>query len=39
MNPRLRTAIQAAKHANMPKNNISRAISKSEVAENKIMKI
>ena len=36
MNPRLRSAIQAAKHANMPKNNISRAISKSEVAENKI---
>ena len=30
MNPRLRTAIQAAKAANMPKDNISRAISKSE---------
>ena len=30
MNPRLRTAIQAAKQANMPKDNISRAISKSE---------
>ena len=30
MNPRLRTAIQAAKQANMPKENISRAISKSE---------
>ncbi len=31
INPRLRTAIQAAKHANMPKDNISRAISKSEI--------
>ncbi len=31
MNPRLRTAIQAAKQANMPKDNISRAISKSEL--------
>ena len=31
MNPRLRTAIQAAKQANMPKDNISRAISKSEI--------
>ena len=29
-NPRLRTAIQAAKQANMPKDNILRAISKSE---------
>ena len=35
MNPRLRTAIQAAKQANMPKDNISRAIDKSEVAGNK----
>ena len=35
MNPRLRTAIQAAKQANMPKDNISRAISKSELAEDK----
>ena len=35
MNPRLRTAIQAAKQANMPKDNISRAISKSEISENK----
>ena len=35
MNPRLRTAIQAAKQANMPKDNISRAISKSEMSENK----
>ena len=32
MNPRLRTAIQAAKQANMPKDNISRAISKSELS-------
>ena len=31
MNPRLRSAIQAAKQANMPKDNISRAISKSEM--------
>ena len=31
MNPRLRTAIQAAKQANMPKDNIARAISKSEM--------
>ncbi len=31
MNPRLRTAIQAAKQANMPKDNISRAVSKSEM--------
>ena len=30
MNPRLRSAIQAAKQSNMPKENISRAISKSE---------
>ena len=35
MNPRLRTAIQAAKQANMPKDNISRAINKSEVAGDK----
>ena len=35
MNPRLRTAIQAAKQANMPKENISRAISKSEVSNDK----
>jgi len=35
MNPRLRTAIQAAKLANMPKDNISRAISKSEMNSNK----
>jgi len=35
MNPRLRTAIQAAKQANMPKDNIARAISKSETSEDK----
>ncbi len=35
MNPRLRTAIQTAKQANMPKENITRAISKSEISENK----
>ena len=35
MNPRLRTAVQAAKQANMPKDNISRAISKSEMSEDK----
>ena len=35
MNPRLRPAIQAAKQANMPKDNISRAISKSEFSDNK----
>ena len=35
MNPRLRTAIQAAKQANMPKDNISRAISKSEISSDK----
>ena len=29
MNPRLRSAIQAAKQSNMPKENISRAINKS----------
>ena len=35
INPRLRTAIQAAKQSNMPKENISRAISKSEMDGNK----
>ena len=35
MNPTLRTAIQAAKQANMPKDNISRAISKSEMSGDK----
>jgi len=34
MNPRLRSAIQAARTANMPKNNIERAINKSEVDKN-----
>ena len=33
-NPRLRSAIQAARTANMPKDNIKRAISKSEVNKN-----
>ena len=31
INPRLRAAIQAAKQSNMPKDNIARAISKSEM--------
>ena len=31
MNPRLRAAIQSAKQSNMPKDNIARAISKSEL--------
>ena len=35
INPRLRTAIQAAKQANMPKDNISRAINKSENSNDK----
>ncbi len=35
MNPRLRVAIQSAKQANMPKDNISRAISKSEISGDK----
>tara|TARA_B100000575_G_scaffold246168_1_gene211057 strand:- start:3175 stop:3897 length:723 start_codon:yes stop_codon:yes gene_type:complete len=35
MNPRLRAAIQAAKESNMPKDNISRAISKSEITSDK----
>jgi|TARA_B100001093_G_scaffold422719_1_gene415378 YebC/PmpR family DNA-binding regulatory protein len=34
-NPRLRAAIQASRAANMPKENISRAISKSEIDVNK----
>ena len=34
MNPRLRSAIQAARTANMPKDNIGRAIRKSEVNKN-----
>ena len=35
MNPRLRTAIQAAKQANMPKDKITRAINKSEISGDK----
>ncbi|MDB9760400.1 YebC/PmpR family DNA-binding transcriptional regulator [Pelagibacteraceae bacterium] len=34
-NPRLRAAIQASREANMPKENIARAISKSEIGINK----
>ena len=34
-NPRLRAAIQASREANMPKDNIERAISKSEIDVNK----
>ena len=34
MNPRLRSAIQAARSANMPKDNIERAIKKSETNKN-----
>jgi len=34
MNPRLRSAIQLARSANMPKENIERAISKSEANQN-----
>ncbi len=33
MNPRLRAAIQSARSANMPKDNIDRAIDKSEVGD------
>ena len=35
LNPRLRAAVQAAKQANMPKENIKRAISKSEISNEK----
>ncbi len=35
INPRLRAAVQAAKQANMPKDNIFRAISKSEITNEK----
>ena len=35
LNPRLRTAIQAAKQANMPKDNILRAINRSEMSDDK----
>ena len=34
-NPRLRTAIELAKDANMPKDNINRAINKSEIDKEK----
>ena len=34
MNPRLRSAMQAARTANMPKENIQRAINKSEINKN-----
>jgi len=34
MNPRLRSAIQSARTANMPKDNIKRAIDKSEINKN-----
>mgnify|MGYP002039494277 CR=1 FL=1 len=34
MNPRLRSAIQAARSSNMPKDNIERAISKSDINKN-----
>ena len=34
MNPRLRSAIQLARSANMPKENVERAISKSEANQN-----
>ena len=33
INPRLRSAIQSARSANMPKENISRAIQKSETLQ------
>ena len=32
MNPRLRSAVQAARSANMPKDNIARAIDKSSMS-------
>ena len=34
MNPKLRSAIQLAKSANLPKENVKRAISKSEASQN-----
>ena len=33
MNPRLRSAVQAARSANMPKDNIARAIDKSSISD------
>ena len=38
MNPRLRSAIQAARSANMPKDNIERAIDKSSANTNQLLK-
>ena len=38
-NPRLRAAIQIAKQANMPKENINRAINKSKSILNKTIKV
>jgi transcriptional/translational regulatory protein YebC/TACO1 len=38
MNPRLRSAIQAARSANMPKDNIERAIDKSQLHQVLILK-
>ena len=35
MNPRLRAAIQSARSANMPKDNIERAIDKSKLNRRK----
>ena len=35
INPRLRAAVQAAKQANMPKDNITRALNKSEMSGDK----
>ena len=39
MNPRLRSAVQAARSANMPKDNIERAIDKSSINSSQILKI
>ena len=33
-NPRLRSAVQAARNSNMPKDNIERAIKKSDINKN-----
>ena len=35
MNARLRSAIQSARSANMPKENISRALNKSDISQNR----
>ena len=37
MNPRLRSAVQAAKEANMPKDNIDRAIKNHKVMKKQIL--